>query len=89
MLPIKILGMEHLLASRGEEIQLFEGAGHQLRQCVIDTQLIVPQVFAFQILRQTTSNKSVYVDMQHFHFSTGEQSAHISAIQLMPPANFL
>ena len=71
--------MEGLLASPAKEIQLFEGAGHQLWKCVIDTELIVPQVFTFQISGQTTSNKSMHVDMKHFHFSIGEQSAQLSA----------
>lgn len=76
--------MEHLLASPAAEIQLLEGARHQLWKCVINTQLIVPQ-----ILKPTASNRSMCVDRKHFHFSIEEQSAQLSAAQLIPPASSL
>lgn len=83
-LVMKIPVKEGLLASPAAEIQLLEGAGHQLWRCVINTKLIVPQ-----ILKQTSSNKSMCMDLRRFHFSIEEQSARLSAAQLTPPARAL
>lgn len=51
---------------------------------VINTALIVPQ-----ILKQIASNKSMCMDIRRSHFPIEEQSAWLSAAQLMPPASSL